>query len=40
MFPKVETHYSEADLEEIGAQLEAAKKDFTKQSRAKAATAK
>lgn len=39
MFPKVEAHYSEADLEEIGVQLEAAKKEFSKQSRAKAATA-
>ncbi len=40
MFPKVETHYSDEDLEEIGAQLEEAKKEFTKQLRAKAATAK
>jgi hemerythrin superfamily protein len=40
MFPKIQAHYPAVDLEEIGAQLEAAKKEFTKQSRAKAATAK
>nr|MDQ3013740.1 hemerythrin domain-containing protein [Acidobacteriota bacterium] len=40
MFPKVEKQSSEEDLEEIGMQLVAAKKEFTKQSRAKAALAK
>ncbi|MEO6723735.1 MAG: hemerythrin domain-containing protein [Blastocatellia bacterium] len=40
MFPKVEKQFSEEDLEEMGMQLEAAKKEFTKQSRAKAASAK
>lgn len=39
LFPKVEEIYSESELEEIGLQLESAKKEFAKKSKAKAATA-
>ncbi len=40
MFPKVEKQFPEEDLEEMGMQMEMAKKEFTKQSRSKAASAK
>jgi len=40
LFPKVEAQFSEEDLEEMGMELEAAKKEFTKQSRAKAASSR
>jgi iron-sulfur cluster repair protein YtfE (RIC family) len=40
MFKKVKKQFSGKELEEIGMQLEAAKKDFTRKSRAKAASAR
>lgn len=40
LFPKVESEFSETELEELGLQLEAAKKEFNKKSRAKSASAK
>ncbi|HEX4949921.1 MAG TPA: hemerythrin domain-containing protein [Blastocatellia bacterium] len=40
LFPQVEEKFSAEDLEKIGVELEAAKKDFTRKARAKAATSK
>jgi hemerythrin superfamily protein len=40
LFPKVEARFSEEDLETLGAELEAAKKEHTKTVRAKAASAR
>lgn len=40
LFPKVEDQFSETKLEETGMELEAAKKEFTKKSRAKAASSR
>ena len=40
LFPQVEEQFSEEELEQIGAGLEAAKKEFAKKSRAKAASSK
>ncbi len=40
MFPKAKQHYDRAQLEELGQELAAAKKEFTKKSRAKTASSK
>jgi hemerythrin superfamily protein len=40
LFPQVEDEFSAQDLQEIGMRLQAAKKEFAQQSRAKAASAK
>ena len=40
LFPSMETQFSEAELEELGLQLETAKKEFSKGARAKAAAAR
>lgn len=40
LFPQVEEQFSEEELEQIGVGLEAAKKEFAKKSRAKAASSK
>jgi hemerythrin-like domain-containing protein len=40
LFPKVEDQISEEDLEEIGVELEAAKKEFAMKSRARAASSR
>jgi iron-sulfur cluster repair protein YtfE (RIC family) len=40
LFPKVEEKFVAEDLEKIGIELEAAKREFTKKARAKAATSK
>ena len=40
LFPKVEGQLSDEELEEIGVELEAAKKEYAKKSRAKAATSR
>jgi hemerythrin superfamily protein len=40
LFPKVEDQLSDQELEEIGVELEAAKKEYAKKSRAKAATSR
>jgi hemerythrin-like domain-containing protein len=40
LFPKVEDQFSKEELEEIGMELEAAKKEFAKKSRARAATSR
>jgi hemerythrin superfamily protein len=40
LFPQVEEQLSEEELEAIGVELEAAKKEFGKQSRAKSASAR
>ena len=40
LFPKVERNFSEEQLEKLGQELTAAKKEFGKQSRARAATSR
>ena len=40
LFPRVERRFSEAQLEELGRELAAAKKEFGKQSRARAASSR
>jgi hemerythrin superfamily protein len=40
MFPKVEGRFSEEELEELGRKLEAAKKEFGRKGRAKAASSR
>lgn len=40
MFPQVEAQFSSDQLEELGQEMEAAKKDFNKQARAKAAASR
>jgi hemerythrin superfamily protein len=40
LFPKVEKSFSEQELEELGQELAAAKKEFGKQSRARAASSR
>lgn len=40
LFPKVEDQLTDEELEEIGVELEAAKKEYAKKSRAKAATSR
>src|SRR5262249_60845808 len=40
MFPAVKGHFSEGQLEDLGQSLEAAKKDFGKTTRAKAASSR
>ena len=40
MFPQVEAKFSSEELEELGREMEAAKKEFGKQARAKAASSR
>ncbi|MBS1811849.1 MAG: hemerythrin domain-containing protein [Acidobacteria bacterium] len=40
LFPEVQKHFSAEELEQIGIELENAKKEFTKKSRAKAASSR
>jgi hemerythrin-like domain-containing protein len=40
LFPRVEKQFSEQQLEELGRELEAAKKEFGKKSKARAASSR